>query len=209
MKNRLRLYLLGAAFATMIAVSAAAQSIDDLNLQFHGYATQSFLYSTNNNVLTTNSAAGTPSWSEAVVNLNAVPKSNLRIAVQVRYSIIGQLGNAITLDYAAADYKVNDKFGVRFGKVKTPSSLFNTTQDIDPAYMWCLLPQSVYPLLSRSSLLASFGGVAYGTIPLGEKFGKLVYAGSGGQLAIGANDGFIIPIKDAASALPTAIPTCS
>ena len=45
---------------------SAAQSLDDLNIQIHGYATQGFLYSTNNNVLTTNSSNGSPAWDEAV-----------------------------------------------------------------------------------------------------------------------------------------------
>jgi len=52
--------------------------------------------------------------------------------------------------FASADYKVNDKFGVRFGKVKTPSGCSNDVQDIDPAYMWSLLPQSIYPITSRT-----------------------------------------------------------
>ncbi len=190
----------------LLAIFAAcplrAQSIDDLNLQLHGYATQGFLYSTHNNALTANSSDGSPSWTEAVVNMSAQPQPKLRISVQARYSIIGQLGNDFTLDYAAADYRVNDKFGVRFGKVKVLSSLYNATQDIDPSYMWALLPQSVYPLLSRNSLLATFGGQAYGTIPLGEKFGKLVYSGYGGRLSLASSDGFIIPIKDAGFGAP-------
>jgi hypothetical protein len=188
--------LLGAASPSL------AQSIDDLNLQFHGYATQAFLKTSQNNILTTNSSSGSAAWTEAVVNLSSQPAPRLRIAVQARYELIGTLGNAITLDFAAIDYKVNDKFGIRAGKVKTPSSLYNATQDIDPSYMWSLLPQSVYPLLSRNSLLSAFGGLAYGTLPLGEKFGKIVYAGYGGQLSLGANDGFIIPLKDAGFGTP-------
>jgi len=202
MINAFRSSFLGVIALVTVAAPVCAQSIEDLNLQFHGYATQSFLYTTKNNILTANSSDGSPAWTEAVVNLSALPQPKLRISLQVRYSIIGQLGNAFTLDYAAAEYKVNDRFGVRFGKVKTPSSLYNTQQDIDPSYMWSLLPQSVYPVLSRNSLLANFGGLAFGTIPLGEKFGKLVYAGYGGQISLASNDGFIIPIKDAGFGAP-------
>jgi hypothetical protein len=187
-----------ASFAALLAsASASAQtSLDDLNLQFHGYAAQGFLFTTHNNILTTTSSNGSAAWTEAVVNLTAAPQPKLSIAVQARYSLIGDLGNAITLDFAAADCKINDKIGLRFGKVKTPSSLYNSMQDIDPAFMWSLLPQSVYPLLSRNSLLALYGGVAYGTLPLGEKFGKILYGSYGGQLALNSSDGFLIPLKD-------------
>ncbi len=82
------------------------------------------------------SSNGSPAWIEAVLNVSAVPTPKLRVAVQARYALLGTSGNAITLDWAAADYKVNDRFGVRFGKVKTPWGLFNETQDIDSSYMW-------------------------------------------------------------------------
>ena len=94
---------------------ASAQSLDDLNIQIHGYATQGFLYTTQNNTFTTNSSDGSPAWTEAVVNLTSQPSEKLRIAVQARYFLLGNYGNAITLDYAMADYKVNDRFGIRFG----------------------------------------------------------------------------------------------
>lgn len=111
------------------------------------------------------------------MNVTAQPDPKLRIGVQARYFLLGNLGNSITLDWAAADYKVDDKFGMRFGKVKTPSGLFNEIQDIDPSYLWALLPQSIYPITSRNSLLAHYGGVGYGTIKLGQSLGRLEYRG--------------------------------
>jgi hypothetical protein len=168
---------------------ACAQSLDDLNIQIHGYATQGFLYTTQNNILTTTSSNGSPAWSEAVVNVTAQPLAKLRIGVQARYFLLGDFGNSITLDWAAADYKQNDKFGVRFGKVKTPSGMFNEIQDIDPSYIWTLLPQGIYPISSRSSILAHYGGVVYGTLDL-KKTGKLEYRGWGGEREIGSNDGY-------------------
>ena len=179
-----------------IATAANAQSLDDLNIQFHGYATQGFLYTTNNNILTTNSTDGSPAWTEAVVNVSAQPTPKLHVSVQARYFLLGNFGNAITLDYAMADYKVNDRFGVRFGKVKTPSSLFNEVQDIDPSYMWSLLPQSIYPISSRNSLLSHYGGVVYGTVNLGEKLGKLEYRGWGGEMSLGSGDGYFLSEHD-------------
>jgi hypothetical protein len=191
--NRL---LVGLMMIAMGAASAGAQSLDDLNIQIHGYATQGFLYTTQNNIFTTSSSDGSPAWTEAVVNISAQPTPKLRIGVQGRYFLLGNFGNAITLDWAAADYKVDERFGVRFGKVKTPSGLFNEIQDIDPSYMWSFLPQSIYSITSRNSVLAHDGGVVYGTLKLGQGFGKLEYRGWGGERVIGADDGYWVNQKE-------------
>jgi hypothetical protein len=187
------------------AASASAQSLDDLNIQIHGYATQGFLYTTNNNILTTTSANGSPAWTEAVVNISAQPDPKLRVSVQGRYFLLGNYGNAITLDYASADYSVNEKFGVRFGKVKTPLGLLNETQDIDPSYIWSLIPQAVYPISSRNSLLSHYGGVAYGTLKLANKLGKIEYRGWGGEFVVGTNDGYLLPQREEGVVFPNGI----
>ena len=60
--------LVGAIALILGAIPASAQSLEDLNIQIHGYATQGFLYTTNNNIFTTSSSDGSPAWTEAVVN---------------------------------------------------------------------------------------------------------------------------------------------
>jgi hypothetical protein len=199
--------ILAGAIALALGAGAHgfAQSLEELNIQIHGYATQGFLYTTNNNMLTTHSSDGSPAWTEAVLNIGAQPISKLRIAVQGRYFLLGNFGNSITLDWAAADYKADDRFGVRFGKVKTPLGLFNDIQDIDPSYIWSLLPQSIYPISSRNSILAHYGGVAYGTLSEGGKLGKLEYRGWGGERQIGADDGYTLAEKQAGILVPNGI----
>jgi hypothetical protein len=182
----------GAMALVLGAVPAMAQSLEDLNIQIHGYATQGFLYTTQNNILTTSSSNGSPAWTEAVVNLTSQPTPKLRIGVQARYELLGNLGNAITLDWASADYKADERFGVRFGKVKVPSGLFNEIQDIDPSYTWALLPQGAYPITSRNSALSEYGSVVYGTFKLGAKAGKLEYRGWGGEVVMASDDGYFI-----------------
>lgn len=183
---------------------ARAQSLDDLNIQIHGYATQGFLYTTQNNIFATESSNGSPAWTEAVVNIGAQPESKLRIGVQGRYFLLGSFGNDITLDWAAVDYKAGEQYGFRFGKVKTPSGLFNEIQDIDPSYMWSLLPQSVYPITSRNSVLAHYGGVMYGTVAAGP-LGKLEYRGWGGEREIGPNDGYWVTFREEGIALTNGV----
>jgi hypothetical protein len=181
-----------------------AQSLDDLNIQIHGYATQGFIYTDHNNLFSMDTSDGSPAWTEAVLNVTAQPEAKLRIGVQARYYLLGSFGNAIVLDWASADYKVNDRFGVRFGKVKTPWGLFNEIQDIDPAYVWALLPQGVYPLSDRNSYLAHYGGIVYGTLDL-EKFGKLEYRGFGGEGYYPSNDGYYVAQAETGYSLPNDI----
>jgi hypothetical protein len=112
----------------------------------------------------------------------------LRVGMQGRYFLLGNIGNNISLDWAEADYKQNDYFGFRFGKVKTPIGLFNEIQDIDPAYNFALLPQSVYDILSRTTWLTHLGGVAYGSARIGSTKQKLEYRIWGGQQVELPND---------------------
>jgi hypothetical protein len=185
------------------SVPATAQGLDDV--QLHGYATQSFVYSTNNNWDTTDSTDGSAAWTEAVVNITAQPGPRLRIGVQARYFLLGNYGNAISLDWAQADFHLNDRFGFRVGKVKSPTGLFNETQDIDPGQLWVLLPSSIYPIASRNSLLSHYGGVIYGTAPLGESLGKLEYRAFAGQRIIAGTDGVLQAARDAGFTLPNGI----
>jgi hypothetical protein len=175
---------------------AVAQSLEDLNIQIHGYATQGFLYTTQNNFLAMTTSNGSPRWTEAVVNLGAAPISGLRIGVQLRYELLGNYSNEIVLDWAEADYKVAESFGVRFGKVKIPSGLFNEIQDIDPSYLWSLLPQGTYPISSRTGQLATFGGVAYGTFSVPSHLGKIDYRGWSGDVTLPSNDGYFLTFTE-------------
>jgi hypothetical protein len=181
---------------------ALAQVTADLDMQVHGYVTQGFIYTARNNWNTMDSSDGSPAWTETVLNISATPQPRLRVGVQGRYLLLGYLANAITLDWAAADYKLNEHLGARAGKVKTPIGLLNETQDIDPAQLWVLLPQSIYALANRNSTLAHYGGVVYGTIPLGDRLGELLYRGYGGQRVLSSDDAVFQTVRDKGISLP-------
>jgi hypothetical protein len=203
--------LVGAMALALGAIPVTAQSLDDLNIQIHGYATQGFVYSTQNNWNSMETSDGSPSWTEAVFNVTSQPAPKLRVGIQARYSLLGNYGNDITLDWASADYKFNDKFGLRFGKVKTPSGLLNDTQDIDPAFLWSLLPQGMYPIASRNSILAHYGVVVYGLLPINKiiptnaKLGKLEYQLFAGERVMAASDGFFVPIVESGAVFPNGL----
>jgi hypothetical protein len=73
---------IGAVVMAMVTISAGAQSADDLNLQIHGFATQGFVYSNNNNYLGMDTSSGSTAWTEAALNVNDQVTSKLRAGVQ-------------------------------------------------------------------------------------------------------------------------------
>lgn len=196
-----------AVVAVVFAVenSARAQVLSKSDVQVHGYVTQSLLFTTDNNIYTTYSSKGSLRWTDAIVSVSAAPVSKLRIGAQARYFLFGRYSNGVSLDWAQADYKFNDIVGIRAGKVKTPSGLYNDVQDIDPAYIWCELPQSVYPIFSRNSVLAHKGLVVYGALPRSETFSKLEYRFWLGHQVIGADDGVFYGLKELGIAFPNGV----
>ena len=99
-----------------------------------------------------NSSDGSAAWTEAVVNLTCTarvqasasasrPATSCSATTATRSPWTGRRPTTSSTNY----------IGFRAGKVKTPTGLFNDIQDIDPAYLWILLPQSIYPLPSRNS----------------------------------------------------------
>ena len=187
------------------ASSGTAQGVANLDVNIHGYATQGFLYTNHNSWNTTDSENTSAAWSDVVVNLSAQPDPKLRFGIQARYFLLGDYGNQFSLDWAQADYKFNEHIGVRVGKVKTPMGLLNESQDIDPAQLWVLLPQSIYPIASRDSILAHYGGVLYGSLPLGGSMGKLEYRAFAGERVVRGNDGYFQPLRDTGFTLPNGI----
>jgi len=112
--------------------------------------------------------------------------------MQLHMYQLGQFGGSnIMVDWASGDYRVNDHFGVRAGKVKTIWGLFNDSQDIDAVFLWILLPQGSYSIDHKSFYLAHVGGDVYGGFSLGKRAGTLHYVAYGGQATIDLNDGYI------------------
>ena len=107
--------------------------------------------------------------------------------------------------WAQVDYKFNSYLGFRVGdNVKTPTGLLNETQDIDPAHLWSLLPQSVYPIASRDSLLDHYGAIVYGAVQLGER-NKIEYRAYGGTRVIAGTDSVFQPLRDESLSVPNGV----
>ncbi|MEO5823334.1 MAG: hypothetical protein ABIT71_22745 [Vicinamibacteraceae bacterium] len=198
-----RTAVLGTAMASlalaMASTPAFAQSsfkVGDKEVQAHGSIQQGFVFSTGNNFLTMNTRDGSGAMTDGAFNLSTQATSKLRLGAQIYSRNIGDLGNgALQVDWAFADYKVNSKFGVRAGKVKTALGLYNDTQDMEFLHTWALLPQGVYPLDLRSVTIAHVGADAYGKFSL-NKAGSLQYTVYAGVIQDDTKGGYRYGLED-------------
>src|SRR5581483_3862330 len=156
-----------AALSAGPAALQAQFSIDGHTIQVHGFASQGFALSDQNNFLTMQTSKGSFAFTDGGLNVSTSLTDKFRVGAQGYVRNIGQLGGGrFSVDWALGDYKFKDWFGVRAGKVKTALGLFNDTQDAESLHTWAMLPQSIYPLDLRISLIAHTGGDVYGQIEL-------------------------------------------
>ena len=166
-------------------LSAQEVRLFDRTIQVHGFASQGFIYTDNNNWLTMHTSQGSGAFTDFGVNVSTPIGDKLRVGAQLYDRNLGNLGEwHPSLDWAVADYRFTSWFGIRGGKVKTTLGLYNDTQDLDFLHTFALLPQSVYPTDLRDATIAHLGGDIYGTIALPGQGGSLqytVYAGHRGD----------------------------
>lgn len=199
MPRRLPLFVL----ACICTGSLYAQDLS--GIQFHGFVTQGFLFSSDNNYLTMHSSTGSLQWTDGAISVADSLTDSLRVGIQLHMYQLGQLGGPnVQVDWASGDYKVNDHLGFRAGKVKTVMGLFNDSQDVDAVFLWILLPQGDYPIDNKSFFLAHFGGDVYGDLPLGQRAGKLGYTGFVGESYSDLSGGFVKQAADGGLLFTTA-----
>jgi len=149
-------------------------------VQIHSFVSQGFAYSNDNNYLTMQTSRGSFAMTDGGVNASIQLTDRFRIGAQVYDRNIGKLGQwHPQLDWAVADYRFRDWFGIRGGVVKTVLGLYNDVQDVEALYTFALLPQSVYATDMRDAWLRHRGGDIYGEIPL-RGLGSLSYTAYAG-----------------------------
>ena len=171
-----------AAIALSISLHAQEFKLGSKTVQVHGFGTQGFIHTDDNNWLTMNTSKfGSGEFTDAGVNMTMQIRSNLRIGGQAYDRKLGQLGGwHPLLDWATVDYRVRPWLGFRGGKVKTVLGLYNDSQDVDSAHTFALLPQGIYSTDMRDATLAHIGGDIYGTIKA-QNFGKFFFTVYGGD----------------------------
>jgi hypothetical protein len=179
-----------AALTLSTALLAQDFKLFDRTVQVHGFASQGYAYSNENNFLTMNTSHGSPAFTEGALNLSMPVTDKFRIGGQGYTRKIGSLDDfKPQLDWAYGDYKFASWFGVRGGKIKTAIGLYNDTQDMEFLHTWALLPQSIYPTDLRTTFIAHTGGDLYGRIRL-KKAGKLDYTAYAGLRTFDSREGY-------------------
>lgn len=178
--------------AALAVSSVTASDLSWKNIQFGGFASQGYLYSTGNDYLG-DTSDGTFDFREYAVN-SSWSSGKFRIGAQLFGQKLGVYGNdKVKLDWASVDYQAKQWFGVRAGRVKMPRGLYNESLDIDSVRPFVLLPQSVYDNRLRDFNASFDGAMTYGNIEL-SRYGSLDYRAFYGRMPIelksGATDYF-------------------
>jgi len=169
-------------FCLVTALQAEDFPLFRHTVQVHGFASEGFAYTNQNNWLTMNTAGNPASFTDFGANLSSQITDRLWVGAQVYDRSLGKLGQwHPSLDWAVASYKIRPWLGIRGGKVKTIFGLYTDTQDLDFLRTFVLLPQSVYPTDLRDATLAHAGGDIFGDIPLTHKLGTLSYTAYAGH----------------------------
>lgn len=155
--------------------------------EIHGFVSQGFLLSSQNNYLA-HTDRGSFEFSEVGLNFTKQLTDRFRVGMQLFMRDLGPVGNyKPQFDWYYLDYKFFDWLGIRAGRTKIPFGLYNETSDIDAARVPILLPQAIYDIGNRDALLAQTGGEVYGRAPIGA-LGALEYRGYGGTIFLDASD---------------------
>jgi hypothetical protein len=175
-----------------VCVRAQDFRIDGHEVQVHGFASQGFVHTDDNNWLTMETADfGSGEFTDFGVNASTQLTDKFRVGAQLYDFNLGALGKwHPELDWACAQYRFKPWFGVRGGRVKTVLGLYTDTQDLDFVRPWALLPQGLYAVDLRDTTIAHDGGDLFGDIGLGGKLGTLSYTVYGGHHYLSPHSGY-------------------
>jgi hypothetical protein len=135
--------------------------------QVHGFLSQGYFLTTNNNLFGSSERGGSLDFTEIGVNASWLVRPNLQLAAQVLSRRAGKAAeNEPELDFALLDYTVlataERRFGARLGRVRLPFGLYNDTRDVAFTRPSILLPQSIYFDRARELAISWDGILLYG-----------------------------------------------
>ncbi len=157
--------LLVLLFSGVLSAQVLADTWYD-DIAVHGFATQDFFHTSDNNVYGESDDGISPGLTEIGLNLSYQPFDRLNLSVQGLYRRAGKVdGGVVRLDYGVADLNLlkfeNGQFGIRGGRIKIPFGLYNETRDVAFTNPTIILPQGIYFDRSRSLLVSADGGSLY------------------------------------------------
>ena len=158
-------------------------------LDFHAFISQGYLKTTDYNYLANDTKNGSFQFTEIGANVSINPFPRTRIAVQGFAFDVGNVGQYDPfLDYALIEYTFSDQIGVRGGRIRRPSGIYNSIQDIDLARTFVLLPQGIYDARWRDWSAGLDGVDLFGSIQM-NKAGSLSYEAYAGYVSMADNGG--------------------
>jgi len=190
MKKKINFFII-----SLLLLSLGVMAQDDAGINIHGFVSQGYLKSTDNNYQG-NTADGTFEFNEIGMNFSTQLTDELRLGIQFFARDLGNLDNdKIIVDWAYGDYNLTDWFGVRAGKMKMPVGMYNEVRDVDMLRTNILMPQGVYNESWRSTFNAIKGIGIYGSVTAGA-LGTFNYQAQSGVLDITDDSGLNKYIED-------------
>jgi len=183
MRRRIFGLMMMCVCALPMGLHAQDFKVFDRDVQIHGFASQGFVHTNDNNWLTMETSNfGSGEFTDFGANVSSQITDNFRVGAQIYDRNLGGIGKWYpSLDWAYGQYKFKPWFGIRGGRVKTVLGLYNDTQDLDFLHPFALLPQGIYSVDVRDSTIAHDGGDVFGDIRLGSKWGSLAYTAYAGH----------------------------
>ena len=153
--------------AVCLCSTVANATTSDDEYQIHGFASQAYISTTDNNFFGETSANDNFGFTELGLNALVRPTPNFHIAGQVLLRRAGESDDGkIRLDYGLADYTFisnpTKRLGMRAGRLLNPLGFYNETRDVALTRPSILLPQSIYFDRARDLALSSDGIQVYG-----------------------------------------------
>ncbi len=146
------------------------------DMAIHGSISQSFIKTAKNDFLFSGTNKGSFEFTEAVINTTKSVNNKLNMGAQLLSRNFGDEGNfKTTLDWAFGDYQVNEKFGMRVGRIRLPLGFYNEYRDVDSAQTAILRQQGPYHEPMRAFILSYSGFGIYGSLFSESKAGVLDY----------------------------------
>lgn len=137
------------------------------SLQIHGFASQAFTLTTDNNFFGDSKDNGSFDFRELGINASWRIMPKLQVAAQgvMRWAGRNDQGDP-RLDYGLVDYtflsNTENTWGLRLGRVINPLGFYNDTRDVAFTRPSIFLPESIYFDRTRDLALSSDGGQLYG-----------------------------------------------
>jgi hypothetical protein len=135
--------------------------------QLHGFATQTFITTSDNNFFGETSEDDHFGFTELGLNGSFRPSPSLQAAAQLLSRRAGEGDDGdVRFDYALVDYSplsdARNRMGLRVGRIMNPLGLYNDTRDVAFTRPSIFLPQSIYFDRTRDLALSADGVHAYG-----------------------------------------------